>query len=332
MKKQHYMTEKERYKLEAYLESGKSVSWIAKAMGFCRQTIYNEIKRGMYFHTVRWWDEKRYSAAKGQNKQERAQRNKGRPLKIGNDIAYANFLEGKILRDKFSPAAALAQARKEGYQTRVCVNTLYNYIAQGVFYQLTNGDLWEKPTRRPRRKREGPKIAHEKLPSIEQRPEHINGRKEYGHWEMDLVVGPQGSRACLLTLTERATREEIIIKLPNRKAATIRRAMNKLERDTPNFREKFRSITTDNGPEFLEHEKLTKSVYGGRRFKVWYCHSYAAWEKGSNENHNRIIRRWFPKGTVFEKVSKTEIAAVQDWMNNYPRKILSWATPNEAIA
>ena len=67
MKKQHYMTENERYKLEAYLESGKSVAWIAKTMGFCRQTIYNEIKRGTYLHTVKWWDEKRYSAAKGQD-------------------------------------------------------------------------------------------------------------------------------------------------------------------------------------------------------------------------------------------------------------------------
>lgn len=330
MKKQHYMTEQERYKLEAYLESGKSVSWIAQAMGFCRQTIYNEIRRGTYLHTVRWWDEKRYSAAKGQDKQRRAQRNKGRPLKIGKDIAYADFLERKILHDRFSPAAALAQARKEGFETSICVNTCYNYITQGVFCRVENKDLWEKPSRKPRKQRKEPRIAHEQLPSIEQRPEHINRREEYGHWEMDLVVGPQESRACLLTLTERTRREEIIIKLPNRKAATIRRALNRLERETPNFREKFRSVTTDNGSEFMEYAKLVRSIHGGKRFEVWYCHSYAAWEKGCNENHNRMIRRWFPKGTAFEKVSKAEIAAVQNWMNNYPRKILNWATPNEA--
>lgn len=332
MKKQHYMTEKERYKLEAYLESGKSVSWIAKTMGFCRQTIYNEIKRGTYLHTVKWWDEKRYSAAKGQDIQERNQRNKGRPLKIGKDREYADFLERKILQDKFSPAAALAQAQKEGFTTNICVNTLYNYITQGIFYELTNNHLWEKPTRKPRKVQAAPRIAHAKLPSIEQRPEHINQREEYGHWEMDLVVGPQGSRACLLTLTERITREEIIIKLSNRKASTIRRAINKLERSTPVFREKFRSITTDNGPEFLEYEKLIKSVYGGKRFDIWYCHSYAAWEKGSNENHNRMIRRWFPKGTDFTKVTEKRVAEIQNWMNDYPRKILGWNTPNELTA
>lgn len=158
VKKQHYMTENERYKLEAYLESGKSVAWIASTMGFCRQTIYNEIKRGTYLHTVNWWDEERYSAMKGQDIQKRNQKRKGRPLKIGTDRAFADFLERKILQDRYSPAAALREARKEGYTTCICVNTLYSYITQGVFYQLTDNDLWEKPTRKPRKKQEEPKI------------------------------------------------------------------------------------------------------------------------------------------------------------------------------
>ena len=80
----------------------------------------------------------------------------------------------------------------------------------------------------------------------------------------------------------------------------------------------------------MEYDKLCRSLYGGSRFQVWYCHSYSAWEKGSVENHNRMIRRFFPKGTDFSKVSKKRIADVQDWMNNYPRKILGWQTPNEA--
>ena len=78
------------------------------------------------------------------------------------------------------------------------------------------------------------------------------------------------------------------------------------------FQKKFRSITTDNGPEFLEYELLTRSIYGGQRFQVYYCHSYAAWEKGSNENHNRMIRRFFPKGTDFSKITKKRIAELQD--------------------
>lgn len=96
-KKQHYMTEAERYKLEAYREAGKGVSWIARTMGCCRQTIYNELRRGAYVHTCEWWDEVRYSADKGQQVHEYNQTAKGRPVKLGKDYAYARFLEEKIL-------------------------------------------------------------------------------------------------------------------------------------------------------------------------------------------------------------------------------------------
>ena len=330
MAKQHYMTEAERYQLEGMLRAGKKIAWIARELGFCRQTIYNEIQRGLYMHTIGGYrDVPKYSAYKAQMLHQRAQQNKGRELKIGKDFEYANFLETKILNDRFSPAAALAAARSAGFRTSICIQTLYNYIDQGVFLALTNNDLWEKTSRKPRRKGNRPKIVHKKLPSIEKRPEYINQRSERGHWEMDLMVGGYGSRPVLLTLTERVTREEIILKLPNRKAITIRKAINRLERETPNFKEKFKSISTDNGQEFMEYDKLIRSVHGGKRFDVWYCHSYAAWEKGSNENTNRIIRRFFPKGTDFSKVGIDEVQAVEDWLNDYPRKILQWKTPRQ---
>ena len=149
---------------------------------------------------------------------------------------------------------------------------------------------------------------------------------------MDLVVGCKGSSAVLLTLTERMTRRELIFKLPNRKAATIRKQFDKLERKMGRqmFRDVFRTITTDNGSEFLQYDELRRSVFDGKRFEVYYCHSYCAWEKGTNENHNRMIRRWFPKGNDFGKVSHKQIAQVESWMNNYPRQILGWLTPLEA--
>lgn len=335
-KKQHYMTEDERYKLEAYLEAGKGVSWIAGKLGFSRQTIYNEIKRGLCKQIKDrggiYRDELHYSADKAQQFHDYNQTAKGRPIKLGNDYAYAEFLERKIIQDRYSPAAALAQAQKAGYNTSVCVSTLYSYIDKGIFLSLSNKYLWIKS----RKKRHGyhpvRRIAHPKLPSITDRPESVSQRKEYGHWEMDLVVGKAGSRAVLLTLTERQTRQEMIFKLPDKRAASVRAVFDKLEATLPDFRQRFRSITTDNGSEFLRYEELRQSIYGGIRFDIYYCHSYAAWEKGSNENHNRIIRRWFPKGTNFEKVSKKRIAEIQDWMNSYPRKVLGWKTPNEMAA
>lgn len=328
--KQHYMTYPERVRLEEKLRYKVPKAQIARELGFSLQTIYNEIRRGQYQHEHNGFLQWRYSADRAQDIFEKKQRHKtGRPLKIGHDIAFANFLERKILHDHFSPAAALAEARKQGFAASICVGTVYNYITGGVFLELTDADLLEKPTRKPRKKNGGPKIAHQTLPSIEQRPGHIGQRQERGHWEMDLVVGCSGSKPVLLTLTERVTREEIIIKLPDKKAASVRAVFDRLERETPDFREKFRSITTDNGSEFMEYDLLRQSIHGGTRFEVYYCHSYAAWEKGTNENHNRMIRRFFPKGTDFSRVTKKRIAEVQDWMNGYPRKILDWRTPLE---
>lgn len=339
-KKQHYMTEHERYKLEAYLQAGRGVSWIARKLGFCRQTIYNEMKRGAYLHTVQWWDEVRYSADKGQQVHKYNQTAKGRPLKIGNDRAYADFLELKMLgvqengkvdrRKRYSPAAALALARREGFETSVCVGTLYSYIDKRVFLNLSNKNLWEKG-REKQKKQKVRRSPHPLLPSIADRPQIINDREELGHKEIDLIVGCEGSKAATLTMTDRKGRVELAYKIPDKRAASVRAVFDRLERKLGKrrFRETFKSITTDNGPEFLEYDLLTQSIFGGKRFEVYYCHSYSAWEKGTNENHNRLMRRFFPKGTDFTKVSQREIQEAADFLNHYPRKILGWRMPVE---
>lgn len=330
--KQHYMTYPERIRLETMIRFKVPVAQIARELGCCRQTIYNEIKRGQYIHTGKHKDEIRYSADKGQDIHEKAIKNKGSDLKIGRDIAYADFLEEKILIEKRSPAAALAEARTAGFATSIYKTTLYAYTDQGVFYALTNNDLWEKPNRKKKKKKPQKRIAHPAFPSIEERPENINERKEEGHWEIDLVIGKKKSSAALMVMSERITREVILRKIPNRKAATIVAELDNLERTLPNFREKIRTITTDNGVEFLDYEGTKKSIYDGERCEIYYCHSYASWEKGTIERNNRIIRRFFPKGTDFSNITKEQVAEVQDWMNDYPRKILNWKTPNQMAA
>ena len=328
----HYMTKEERIILQTLLNEKKPVSYIARKLGCCRQTVYNEIRRGQYLHNYGYYDKLRYSADKGQQIHDYNQTAKGRPLKIGSDHAFAAFIEHKIIVDRYSPAAALEAARKYPFATKICVSTLYSYIDKKVFYQLGNRHLWEKWKKKARTVEAAPRVAHPKLPSIENRPAHIGQRSERGHWEMDLIIGKAETSHVLLTLTERYSRQELIFKLPDRKAATIRGVFDRLERQHKDFSQRFKSLTTDNGSEFMEYDKLCRSIHGGSRFHVWYCHSYSAWEKGSVENHNRMIRRFFPKGTDFSKISKKRIAAVQDWMNNYPRKILQWQTPNEAAA
>ncbi len=339
-KKQHYMRKSERDQLEALLRAKLPVAQIARQLGFCRQTIYNEMARGRYLHTVDYRDVERYSADKGQAVHDYNQTVKGRPLKIGKDRAFADFLEKKMLgiqgdgktdrRKRYSPGAALAAARREGFTTSVCTSTLYSYIDKRVFLRLSNRDLWEKGKKRKRGYRPVRRVAHPQLPSISDRPESIGQREEYGHQEMDLVVGKAGSKGALLTLTERKTLREQIFLLPNKKAATVRAVFDQLEKQ-PDFSFHFRSLTTDNGSEFLQYEELCRSIRGGERFAVYYCHSYAAWEKGRNENQNRMLRRWFPKGTDFSKVSPGEVRECQDWMNSYPRKSLGWLSPDELL-
>ncbi len=340
----HYMTEKERYQLEAYLRAGKPITWIAQAMGFCRKSIYNEIHRGEVQLVRRingiYKDAVEYSADKGQQVQNYNATAKGRQLKIGNRHDYAHRLEELMMgiqpdgtvdnTKRYSPASALAQARAEGWDITISVNTLYSYIYKGILNTMTTKWLWEGP--RPWKKEDQePRVAHPKLPSIEQRPEEIRLRWDLGHWEMDLVIGVEETTACLLTLTERKSRMEIVRKLPDRKAATVRATIDQLERDYPAFGEMFQSITTDNGSEFMEWEQLIKSIHGGKRFDVYYCHSYAAWEKGTNERNNRMLRRKWPKGTDFTNISQGEVDDYVNWLNHYPRRSLGWRCPAEVM-
>lgn len=167
--------------------------------------------------------------------------------------------------------------------------------------------------------------------SIEQRPEEIDEREEFGHWEGDTVYSGKGKRKttrALLTLTERKTRKEIIIAIPNRKAETVVKALDALERKlgARRFRAIFKSITFDNGTEFAAAEELERSCVNKRlpRTKVYFCHPYSSWERGTNENTNGMIRRRFPKGTNFAAVTNAQIVQAENWINNYPRKILGY--------
>ena len=129
-------------------------------------------------------------------------------------------------------------------------------------------------------------------------------RDDFGHWEMDTVHGAQGkSKKVLLVLTERKTRKEIIFPIKGNKAAEVVKTLNRLERQFGEglFRRIFKSITVDNGPEFSDFEGMEKSRRNLKhRTKLYYCHAYSSYERGSNENQNKMIRRWIPKGTVFD--------------------------------
>lgn len=170
--------------------------------------------------------------------------------------------------------------------------------------------------------------------SIEERPAEIDSRDEVGHWEMDCVVGKRGTKKTLLVLTERKTRKEIIIPMKDQTTGSVVAALDRLERKYGSlFSKVFQTITVDNGSEFADAAGIEKSCRrNGNRTKVYYCHPYSSYERGSNECLNKMIRRWFPKGTDFRKITKAAIQAVEDWMNNYPREILGFRTADAVFA
>ena len=140
------------------------------------------------------------------------------------------------------------------------MNTLYSYIDSKVFLTIRNKDLIVKGKRKKKGARPERRRPHPQLPSITERPEHINERKEPGHKEIDLVVGAQGTSGAVLTMLDRLTRMLHCCKLPDKKAASVRAALDRIEKDMGKrrFRDAFRSITTDNGSEFLEYEQLDR--------------------------------------------------------------------------
>ena len=210
----------------------------------------------------------------------------------------------------------------------VCRATLYKYIDEGVFLELTNADLPEKGERKKEYKKVRPRQKRESRGTpIDERPEIINERKEPGHWEMDTVVGKKKTKARLLVLSERVTRREIIIRIKDGRAETVVQALDRLERIYgAAFYTVFKSITVDNGSEFADADGIARSAFNAeeKRTALYYCHAYCSCERGTNENINRMIRRRFPKGTDFEAVTDADVARVEDWINNYPREILGF--------
>lgn len=335
-----HLKESERYKIEALLAAGKKAEVIAVILRRDRSTIYREIERGTVLRLQSNLMEKAtYRAHVAQAEYEKRGRNKERSLKIGKDKELEAYIRVKLVEERFSPDAIIGEIKVKGlkFEGMICAKTLYNYIDAGIFSGISNKNLWEKRKKKRRRYRPVGRTSRTNrlCRSIERRPKTADRRLEYGHWEGDTLKGPLRSKTSLLTLTERKSREEVIIKLENAGQDAIKAALDGLEREYGEaFKVKFKSITFDNGVEFLDWRSLEISVLkdNRRRTTVYFAHSYSAWERGTNENHNRMIRRFVPKGTDIADYRDVDIHNINEWMNNYPRKILGYRTPKDVAA
>lgn len=331
-----------RRRLEELLRKKVSIAKIADILGFSRQSIYNEIKRGIYMHrNTDYTEEERYCADIAHEKAIYNSTAKGGKLKIDCDLNLARKIEELIIDFGYSPAAALRYIQNDEstlYEVKILsVNTIYAYIDKGVFERLERKHLPRrkkyKATKRIVVKKENKEcMRHKNRPtelSIESRALDVLLRRDFGHWEMDCVVGKRGNKKTLLVLTERFSRYEIIEVLKSKTVEEVTKALNRLEkRMGAMFYKVFKSVTVDNGSEFLNFNKLKKSLRRkGDRFKLFYCHPYSSWERGSNENNNILIRRFLPKSTNFDKhLTFKKAKKIEKWMNDYPREILGGLT------
>ena len=320
--------ESDRHKIEALYNAKVPVWKIAEELGFSKVSIYAELKRGAYQHkNTDWTETTKYSAYKAQRNADYNATAKGAQLKIGNDYAFAQFVENMILAG-YSPEAVLGFIKDNGleFDTKVCRVTLYSYIDKGVFRNISNKNLLRKSKKRKYKKiqraKKLPRIDH----SIEKRPKEIQDRTTFGHWELDSVIGTQMKGKTILSFTERKTRMQLILIAKDKSAASTVNALNHIERKigTRNFRKIFKSFTCDNGTEFSNTVGMEFSPSGKQRTTVYYCHPYCSSERGSNENQNGFIRRFIPKGTAISKYTPGEIKKIQDFINQYPRGIFDY--------
>lgn len=278
-----------------------------------------------------------HSAQIAQDKRDYNVTARGTIPKVLKDKKLAKAIEEKIVDKGYSPEAAIETMVRSGemdkYEESVCVKTVYNSIDKGFFSKITNKDL---PVKRNKNKKDYKKIHRIKKAcagtSIEDRPEDILEREEFGHMEMDSVIGKREKGSTLLTIIERKTRNIIVKKQPDKTSKSVVETLDELERELGDvFYKLFKTITVDNGTEFADCAGIERScVYPGRkRTKVYYCHPYASCERGSNENGNRMIRRKIPKGTSINGYSKEEIQQIEDWVNEYPRRMFGYRSSND---
>lgn len=326
----------DRLTISRMLDLGYSVKAICEVVGVHNTTVYRERKRCTYMKRNSDYTETEvYNPDGAEKAYQKKLRLKGPNLKIGNDMEYAEYLEKKV-KENFSPAAALACVELENrkFKTKICKTTFYNYI-YGRVLNLTEKDLPQKGRKKIKRGHERKAVAKVSAgTSIEKRPQEIKNREEFGNWEMDTVKGKQGKSKCnLLVLTERKTRAEVIRKMPDGKSISVVKELDNLEQELGKyFKNIFKTITVDNGVEFSDPENMQNSVLeknGGQRTKCFFCHPYSSYERGSNENGNKLIRRWIPKGTDFDDKREDEIRKIQGWMNDYPRRLLFYQTSGQ---
>ena len=296
---------------------------IARRLKRHRATIGRELKR---FHRHPSWPHYRQylpDAADHLARDRRARPRGFRWTKHRPLLAYVLW----NLRLEWSPqqiAGRLVLDYPDDMKMRVSHQSIYQYIKVD---RQAGGSLWKRLRQgfKLRRKPYGTGPRRCRIPDrvgIEQRPKQAESRKQKGHWEADTMLGRKGR---LATCVERKSRYVLIARLPDGKALEFNAAAIRCFKKIPSRWRK--TITTDNGSEFVEHKQLGTRL----GFKTFFANPYSSWERGTNENTNGLIRQYVPKGTDLSTLSYQRVARIAAKLNNRPRKCLGYRTPAEVL-
>ena len=313
MKKNYeQLTNDERDQIAVHLANGYNQSDIARILGRSRSTISRELGRNQ--------SSGKFYLPNLAQKLTQKRRSLSRQKERMKQPRIRNYVEQKLAL-QWSPEQISGRISIDHPNLSVSHESIYQYIYS------KRSDLIPHLTRyhKKRRKRILKSLPQTIIPNrtfIDHRPELINSRIEFGHWEADCVVSHQNQKS-LLVLVERSSRRPLISKIRNRKAPVFSKKLIRRLKPLPlNAR---RSITYDNGSENVRHEFINKSLHTNS----FFCHPYHSWEKGTVENTIGLIRRFFPKKTNFAKITNRQIRHLESLLTHRPRKCLGFKTPAE---
>ena len=318
------LTLNERIVIETLLKENKTKSYIAKHLNRNRSTITREVNTWV----IKPSDHYDATIADFFAKQEYL--NKRNLDKINTYKRLKSFVYRGLLSG-FSPEQ-IGGRIKVLYPNDPVMSISYEAIYQHI-YRHRQSYLGKKlikllpyhhHKRREKRKFGKNRVRIKDQVNISQRPQHVELRLEVGHWEGDLMIGI-GQKSAIGTIVERKTRYTFIVKIENRKSITVTQQFAEILNTLPKYI--LKSMTYDNGLEMANHKWLAE-ITG---MNIFFANPYSSWERGTNENTNGLIRRFFPKGTDFNNITIEQLKQAQYSLNNRPRKILAYKTPNEIM-
>lgn len=321
--KHNKLSAKERDKIALLKAKGMSVREIAERLGRSKSTISDELNRN-----GRWeGGELKYEAIYAQEEYKSRKSKAGRREPLKNDFVYKYTVDK--LRSGWAPEQISGRLKRE-HETDKSLTVSHEAIYQYVYNPKNKQErLWEYlPRHQKKRKQKGGRKVHkgkiENRISIHLRPKSIDKRKEFGHFEGDTVEG-LGHKDGFHTEVERLSRITFAVKVKSISSIEALKAQKEIFTDLPS---KARiSVTLDNGRENHLHTELKKDL----GINTYFADPYSSWQRGTNEYHNGLLRRYFPKKTNLTEVTQEELDEILWEINNRPRKVLKYQTPLEVF-